>query len=187
MRGLKENSPSQKILIKLSEILELAGILIFWNYKEFYRITGMGPLYTDSRQHYPIPKYIDSLKRRDYIQAIKTKKGKKIKLTPKGQAEIIKYKIKLKTEKPKWNGKWFGISWDVPEISRKDRDYLRNQLRWLGFKELQKSLWVFPFDIENEVKELSKLYKENLAGDIRFLIIEKVKKDSDLKKYFNLT
>lgn len=78
------------------------------------------------------------------------------------------------------------ICWDVPEISRKDRDYLRNRLRWLGFKELQKSLWVFPFNIENEVKELIKFYKKDLAGDVRFLTIEKIENDSDLRKYFKL-
>ena len=53
-------------------------------------------------------------------------------------------------------------------------------------KELQKSLWIFPFEIKNEIEELIKLYREELAGDIRFLTIEKVEDDSDLKKYFNV-
>jgi len=187
MRSLKENSLSQKVLVKLNEALEMAGMLIFWDYKELRRVAGLSPLFIGHWHSSSIPKYMDSLKRRNYIREIKTGDGKKIELTLKGKMEIIKYKIKFKTKKLKWDGKWRGISWDVPEISRKYRDYLRRQLRWLGFKELQKSFWIFPFDIRNEVKELVKLYKEDLAGDVRFLTIEKIENDSDLKRYFNLS
>ncbi len=186
MRGLKENSTTYKILIKISEILEAVGTLIIWDFETISKTTGITSLYRDPSLYPKLSKSLYELKRRNYIKGIKTKKGKGIKLTPKGKMEILRYKIKIKTEKPKWDKKWHAISWDVPEISRNDRDYLRRMLRWLGFKELQKSLWVFPFDVKGEIKELIKFYKENLAGDVRFLTIEKIEKDSDLIKYFKL-
>ncbi len=131
-------------------------------------------------------KYIYDLKRRGYLKETKKDNEKRICLTQKGLEEIAKYKIKLKSEKMKWDGKWRIISWDVPEEARNDRNYLRRKLHWLGFKELQKSLWVFPYDIKDEVKELMNAYKKELMGDVRFLSVEKIEDDSDLKQYFNL-
>lgn len=187
MRGLKENSIPQKILIEIDRFLEETALpLLIWDFDTITKTTGIRSIYRDYSLRPLLAKYIYDLKRRNYIQETRTKKGREIQLTPKGQTEIIKYKIKLKTKKPRWDKKWRAICWDVPEISRKDRDYLRGKLRWLGFKELQKSLWIFPFNIKEEVKELVKLYKEDLAGDIRFLTIEKIENDSDLKEHFNL-
>jgi len=85
-----------------------------------------------------------------------------------------------------WDGKWRIIIFDVPEISRKDRDFLRNQLRWLGFMELQKSVWIFPYEIKSELKEFIKLCRLKLKGDVRFLTAEDIDNDKDIKKYFKL-
>lgn len=132
-------------------------------------------------------KYLDNLKRRGYIRARQFRGKKIICLTNQGKKEILKYKIRLKGEGLKWNGKWHAICWDVPETFKKNRDYLRRQLRWLGFKELQKSIWIFPFDVKKEVKEIFRLYKENLEGDVRFLTITKIEDDRDILKYFKLS
>jgi len=51
---------------------------------------------------------------------------------------------------------------------------------------MQKSFWVFPFEIKEELAELIKLHKENLTGDIRHLSIKKIESDEDLRKYFSL-
>ncbi|PIR58447.1 MAG: hypothetical protein COU70_00810 [Parcubacteria group bacterium CG10_big_fil_rev_8_21_14_0_10_35_15] len=177
-RGLKTGSVSHEILTEIFGILD-ATLFLPRKMTEITRIRFL--------QHYPIhKKYIYDLKRRNYIKEINTKNGKKIQLTEKGKLEIIKYKIKSKKNKIKWDGKWRAICWDVPEGSRKERDYLRRALRWVGFKEVQKSFWIFPFEVKDQIKELIRLYKEDLKGDVRFLTIEKLEKDSDLRKYFNL-
>ncbi len=177
-RGLKINSIAYKILTIISDYISIGTAF----YRKAYEITGVS--YTG--RHSYISKRIYDLKKRGYIQEVKEKDKKRIYLTNKGHLEIIKYKIKLKREKTKWDEKWRAISWDVPERSRKDRDYLRRKLSWLGFKELQKSFWIFPYNIEGEVRELIDLYKKELSGDVRLLLIEKIENDSDLKKYFNL-
>lgn len=174
-RGLKKGSISYKILIEIFELLNESSFLP----RKMTEVTGIKFLGR-------YPKYIYDLRRRNYIKEVNSKDKKEIRLTAKGELEIIKYKIELKTTKIKWDKKWRAICWDVPEELRKDRDYLREKLRWLGFKELQKSLWIFPFEIKEEVKQLVKLYKKDLAGDVRFLTIEKIEKDSDLKEFFKL-
>ena len=107
-------------------------------------------------------------------------------MTPKGRIEIIKIILWKKLENKKWDGKWRVIIFDIPEMSRRDRDFLRRELKWIGFIELQKSVWIFPFDMEKELMALLKLWKLKFKGDIRFLIVEKITEEEKLKKHFNL-
>jgi len=189
--SLKEDSLSQKILISIGKLLLESGKslgrallpIITLDLETMLKTSGMRLIYFNP---YELARRFNDLERRKYIKVVKTKSGQRVRLTTKGKMEIIKYKTKLKLEKQKWDKKWRGICWDVPEIARKDRDYLRRQLKWVGLKEMQKSFWVFPFDVKEELIELVKLYKEKLAGDIRFLTIEKIEGDEDLKEYFNL-
>ena len=163
--GLKEDSLSHKILISIGKSLLESGKtlgrallpIITLDLETMLKTSGMKLIYFNP---YAIGKRVNDLKRRNYIEVIKTKRSQGIRLTNKGKMEIIKYKIKLKLDKPKWDGKWRGVCWDIPEISRKDRDYLRRQLKWVGLKEMQKSFWVFPFEIKEELTELVKLYKK---------------------------
>ena len=108
-------------------------------------------------------------------------------LTPWGREKIIKLVVKKKKDKKyRWDGRWRGIIFDIPELNRRDRSFLRKELHWMGFKELQKSVWVVPYNIEEELRALLKLWKLNFHGDIRLLKIDKIEKDTDLKKYFQI-
>ena len=138
--------------------------------------------YTDYSRPY-FSKKISYLKKSKYF----TFKNNKFYLTPWGRIEIIKTVIKKrKDRKFRWDGKWRGIIFDIPELNRKDRVVLRKELKWMGFVELQKSVWVVPYGIEIELRTLLKLWKTDFKGDIRFLMIDKIEKDTDLKKYFSL-
>lgn len=125
------------------------------------------------------------LKRSGYFQEEKKGKERKWALTSKGRLVIIKNILRDKKSRLKWDGKWRAIIFDIPELSRKDRDFLRKELKWIGFQELQKSVWVFPYEIEKELVALLNLWKIQFKGDIRFLTIEKMD-DKDLKKYYQL-
>jgi len=59
-------------------------------------------------------------------------------------------------------------------------------LKWLGFKELQKSIWIFPFDIKKELLTLLQLWESDFSGDIRILVIDEITKDENFKKHFNV-
>lgn len=190
-KNLKEGSLSQKILIIIGKGLLESGKrlgeallpIITLDLEKMLEVSGIRLIYF---KPYAVKRRLNDLERRNYIKIIKIKNGQKIQLTDKGKTEIIRYKIKTKLKSKKWDGKWRGVCWDVPEISRKDRDYLRRQLKWIGMKELQKSFWIFPFNIKEELIGLIKLYRKELAGDIRFLTIEKIEDDKDLKKQFGL-
>jgi len=184
---MKKNSVSKKILLiigeKTKDLLDV-GFEIIFEPSSLFR--GMS-LYHDSTLDPPlISKGILNLKRYGYLEEKKVQNQKKLYLTPKGRVEIIKDILNQKKDKKlKWDGKWRAIIFDVPESSRKDRDFLRRELRWIGFKELQKSVWIFPYEVKKELNTLLKLWKMDFAGDIRFLTIEEMD-DEDLREYFNL-
>jgi len=110
----------------------------------------------------------------------------KIYLTEKGRVKIIRSVIKEKNQPGKWDGKWRAICFDIPELNKKERRFLRTELKWMCFKELQHSVWITPFNIERELFALLKLWNIDFKGDIRFLKIEEIVDDKDIKKYFNL-
>lgn len=107
----------------------------------------------------------------------------KIYITEKGRMRIIKNIIQNKKIK-NLNNSWLGIIFDIPETNRRERDLLRKELRSFGCRELQKSVWITPFDIEKELEALLLLWKKDFKGDIRFLKIEKISGEEEIKKYF---
>lgn len=114
------------------------------------------------------------------------KRENKIYLTDKGRIKIIREVIKEKNETKKWDGNWRAICFDIPELNKKERRFLRTELKQMGFKELQHSVWITPFNIEKELSALLKLWKTDFKGDIRFLKISEISDDEDIKKYFEL-
>lgn len=52
----------------------------------------------------------------------------------------------------KWDRKWRLVVFDISEIDRNKRDYLRRTLKIYGFRYLQKSVWISPFDFFNELE-----------------------------------
>jgi CRISPR-associated endonuclease Cas2 len=70
------------------------------------------------------------------------------------------FKIKEKPEsilalitKP-WDKKWRLVSFDIPEKQRLVRDNLRKQLKILGFKHFQRSVWVSPLPADKQLQSL---------------------------------
>lgn len=102
--------------------------------------------------------------------------------------KVIKYSIKilldLKKKNKNWNGKWFLVFFDVPEIQRNKRDYLRKFLIDLGFYRYQKSVYLFPYECEKEVTLIKKIVEG--AKYMRYIIAEKIEDEPKAKTFFNL-
>src|SRR3989338_118105 len=80
------------------------------------------------------------------IVILKEEKGKKI-------VKEIQFD-NLKIDKPKiWDGKWRIVIFDIPENERRRmRDAMRQKLQKIGFYQMQKSVWVFPYPCEKEIR-----------------------------------
>ena len=166
-----------KFLMEKSEhVLDLTGRLIV----DPHSLAGIS-IY--GNHHYYLPREISNLKKSPYFEF----KHEKFYLTQKGRLKIIKRVIQTKRNQiGNWDGIWRGIIFDIPEASRKDRNFLRRELRDIGCKEIQKSIWVTPLDIEKELLAILKLWKKDFTGDIRFLKITHISDQDDIKAHFEL-
>lgn len=105
-------------------------------------------------------------------------------LTP----SIVKYSLQaildFKKRKKQWNGKWFLVMFDVPEIQRNKRAYLRNFLKYIGFYPYQKSVYLLPYECEKEIALVKKIVEG--AKYMSYVIAEKIENEQAAKIYFGL-
>ncbi|MCG2695239.1 CRISPR-associated endonuclease Cas2 [Candidatus Parcubacteria bacterium] len=120
------------------------------------------------------------------IEFINRGNKKFIRLTKKGERELLKYKLgDLKIEKPRrWDKKWRIVIFDIKEKRKRTRNILRKTLSRLGFVKLQNSVWVFPYDCE----ELIIMMKSDLfvGKDVLYMKVDSIENDRWLKESFNL-
>lgn len=117
-------------------------------------------------------KLIYTLKQGGYIKTLKIKDESAIILTPKGLEKIFIIKIKLAEKKRRTDKKWQMALFDIPEKKRRQRDLFRKNLRYLGYKKLQRSIWVCPYDALQDTKDLIKKYK--LEPYVELLLVKKI-------------
>ncbi len=108
-----------------------------------------------------------------------------ITLTDKGKMKaMVDYFKELKIDSRKWDGKWRLVVFDIPEKIRKGRRALREKIKELGFYELQKSVWIFPYECKDEIEFIVGFF--NLRGYVRFGTLESIDDEIYLKKAFGL-
>lgn len=126
------------------------------------------------------------LKDRGMVEFVKKDGKTLVRLTEKGNKELLKYQMREKMiKKPKrWDGKWRMVIFDIKERSRNIRAGLRKELVALGFLKLQNSVWVYPYDCEEVVIMLKAYFR--IGKDVLYLIVEKIENDKWIKNEFNL-
>lgn|SRR3989344_6585798 len=107
-------------------------------------------------------------------------------LTEKGKKQILIYNIdKIKIQKSeKWDKKWRVVIFDIPEKSRMARDALRRKLKELEFRELQKSVFVHPYECKKEIDFIIEFF--NLRPYVRYIVAESIDNQDHLRLKFNL-
>ncbi len=81
-------------------------------------------------------------------------------LTPAGAYRLQKLTMdELTIDTPKkWDKKWRGVTFDVPVQFSKQRAAFVQRLHQLGFRMLQKSVWVYPYPSLDKVEKLAGYY-----------------------------
>ncbi len=108
-------------------------------------------------------------------------------LTEEGRRKAGRFQINsLCIKKPKrWDEKWRILMFDIADIHRLKREALRGFLKRLQFCQLQKSVWVHPYDCSDEVELLRDFFKFG-NDELRFIISSSIGSDGKLRKLFGL-
>lgn len=130
------------------------------------------------------------LKNRKFIEIIEEGDEKfRVQLTNKGHQRVKEFCFEsLEIKKPKvWDKKWRVLIFDIPtkpKIYNQAREALRNKIKDLGFYQMQKSTWAYPYECEDEILFVAELFQ--VQKHIEILTVEKLLHEDKLKKEFDL-
>ena len=85
----------------------------------------------------------------------------------------------------KWDKKWRLVIFDIAQIKKIYREAFRGKLKDLGFRSLQKSVWVHPYECQAEI-ELLKDFFGLSDKELRLIVAQSIGIDEEFKKEFRL-
>ena len=106
-------------------------------------------IWNNRRPPSSLSKAIYNIGRSGYLEVVEKDNQKVVRITKKGRFKLWKPQI-IK----EWDGRWRLIAFDIPEEIRKKRQSFRSALKQLGFIQMQKSLWICPYDVSEEIEKV---------------------------------
>lgn len=129
---------------------------------------------------------IAALKHRRFIEVEIGPEGQVLKLTEKGKEKALKCYLKaLVLKYKKWDGKWRIFIFDIPTKLNRKRDILREFLDNMGFRILQKSIYISPYPCREEIEAIVEYLQ--LKSYIKFFEADFVDDHEILKKRFGIS
>jgi CRISPR/Cas system-associated endoribonuclease Cas2 len=136
-------------------------------------------------------KYLDRAIRRLYdsklVEIKEDKNGNTILvLSEEGKKKILIYNIenlKLKRQS-KWDGHWRLFIFDIPEKFKRERYILSKKLKEIGMYQLQKSVYVYPFECRDELEFIIEYF--GFRKYVRFILAKEIDNDLHLREIFDL-
>jgi hypothetical protein len=129
---------------------------------------------------------VRDLRARKPIKMVRSPNGWRYALTECGKNELIKYEVRqARVRKQKrWDKKWRVVIFDIREIHRQKRNELRKLLAALGFKLLNKSVWIFPYPCDDIVELAKTAY--GVRHNTTYLVCNRFNGDEWLAFDFNI-
>jgi DNA-binding transcriptional regulator PaaX len=107
-----------------------------------------------------------------------------LRLTKKGEEELLRMSLQSPVIPKKWDGKWRILIFDIPETRKITRRQLRRSLISTGFVRLQDSVWLYPYDCEEYITLLKAEYR--IGKNLLYIIADALENDAPYKKQFGL-
>jgi DNA-binding transcriptional regulator PaaX len=112
----------------------------------------------------------------------------RIELTHRGKNLIRQYDLddmQLKKSE-KWDQAWRVMMYDIPVHKKKAAGALRNKIKQLGLYQLQKSVWVSPYEYHSELEFICSIFEINMSRYIYYFRTKEIPKEKECKRFFDL-
>ncbi len=144
------------VALKILKGLALTGMIAFAATSPYF---GTNLLKALGRRKFK--KSMTYLKSRGYVRILsESPEGMKVEITRAGK-RIVKHidiaELKLPTPAI-WDQKWRVVIFDIPNYKSKNRAAFREKIKELGFRLVQKSVWVYPHECREQVMIIRKFY-----------------------------
>lgn len=131
----------------------------------------------------------DRLEKGGLLEKNKKQNGRRLQnffeITDKGRARLFSTSKKSAVAMKKiWDGLWRLLIFDIPEEEKDTRDYFRYELKKRGFYMLQLSVWLTPYPVDEEVKEI--IDEMGVKYYVRLMIVKEISYEKDIIKFFGL-
>ena len=112
----------------------------------------------------------------------------RIELTKNGKRLIREYDLEdMELKIPqKWDGYWRVIIYDIPVHQRKASNAFRQKIRTLGLFQLQRSVWVCPYECLEELEFLSSIFEIDFDRCICYFKTREIPREDKIKNHFAL-
>jgi DNA-binding transcriptional regulator PaaX len=184
---MKRKSEVIKIVLKMMAAgVLIPAIFLFPGFTIFLKDFLKGKNIKSTDKYFK--RMLKKIKEEKLIRVVQRGDEDFLEITELGKKELLKYNINdLKIKKPKiWDGKWRMVIFDIPEKFRDGRVALSQKLKEMGFYRLQKSVFVYPYECENEIDFIREFF--DVKKFVILLCIPTMGKYYNLilKKHFNL-
>lgn len=116
---------------------------------------------------------------------IKTQGGT-VKLSAAGKKLLARTRIEsIVVEKEHWDHKWRCVAYDIPNTQSKAREAFRQTLLRWGFVQIQKSVFVLPFQCSEQVAIAARFY--HVDRYVLMMEANDIPTTKKLKNYFSLS
>jgi phenylacetic acid degradation operon negative regulatory protein len=125
------------------------------------------------------------LKQQKLVSVTENEDGSyQVSLSDKGKTRTTKARFEqLDVPRKNWDQKWRIIMFDIPEEHKTIRDYISRHLRMLGFKQLQRSVFIYPYPVDEFVALLREFFPE-VEKHVIYLTVEDTDQHNTLVKQF---
>mgnify|MGYP001614296357 FL=1 len=112
----------------------------------------------------------------------------RVTLTHRGKKLVRQYKLdEIKLQKPKvWDKKWRLIIYDIPIGQKNAARAMRVKLKDMGLYQLQKSVWVSPYECIAELEFICSVFELDMNQYIYYIKTAEIPKTQEIKKFFEL-
>lgn len=144
----------------------------------------------NSWRRFNIPYLKRTLRRLERQKLVKVghKDGQQVvKITENGRTRVLRYALdELEIKKPRyWDGKWYLVSYDIPEDLRTKREYLVSYLKAWGFYPLHLSVYLHAYP--EAIKAVDFLRSYLRVGEyVRVFRVSNIENDAQFKEFFGV-
>jgi hypothetical protein len=123
------------------------------------------------------------LQKKGLLQIIEGADSTRVSITQLGKDELqLSTSNHMSTRE--WDGLWRVIAFDIPNTNKQLRQEVRILLQTVGYIQVQKSVYVYPYDVPALHNLLAA--KNFLASQLVQCTVSKLSDDTSIKKHFKL-
>ena len=128
------------------------------------------------------------LRKRGYVRCDYRGNQLYISLTKQGKKLAGKYQVDdlSLARSRKWDGLWRILIFDVKKKDRLKREALRGKIKELGLYQLQKSVWLYPYSFDQEMRLLRSSFGFT-PQEMKMITANGVEDDEKIREHFKLS